>query len=150
MVAGYLRDIAPTSSPGPGQGASTSAQYFVNYNSPLELSVQNNPQNVRRILEVHFSNELEMLPEKTVEHVLAGGEVEQVKIRGAHQVNISDSIEIILTAVKIIKGLYEIYADARDARVARANARDQIKRDYPEIYKLLGDGGLEEFVDDVL
>ena len=108
-----------------------------------------NSNKLRQLLVNHFLGYAEMLPDATIDHLIAGGKAEEVKVSGSSQIELQSAILIIQAALNCIKFAHDFYKDHRDRATQTAELQRRIEKDYPQLVEVLGPKGLDAFLSDI-
>ena len=104
-------------------------------------------ERMAQLLSEHFPGETELLPRAAVDELVAGGEVEEIKVAGSSQVDLAGAVSVLTLALNCVKFVYEAYQDRRAAKATEMRA--VIEDKYPQLLEVLGPEGLTDFLDDL-
>ena len=102
-----------------------------------------------RLVEDYFEADAELLPDGALEKIKAGQTIEIVTVKGANQLDIATTVELLTAVFSLIAAIMPLLPKKSDADI-RQQAKEIIKKKYSSIGTALSDDELESFVNDIV
>jgi hypothetical protein len=101
------------------------------------------------LIENYFEPQVELLPDGTLPLIKAGKTIDIVTVKGANQLDITTSVELLVAVLTLVTTLLPLLPKKSKAE-KREETRKIITRDYPVVARSLEEDELDTFIDDLI